>query len=247
VSVFSPDDLALVKDGPGERRRFCDDTLVALALKYDALRLELDRVVKQRNTLLKQAAGRLDDATGDDARRVGQRFAELGDQFGHARAVLIAKLDPDGDRGVRAAGRQAHGGRAALRAALAAAQPASALDRVAPRRRAPRRVDGRPASRRRRAVRSTACRRARMRRRGSSARSRSRCGSPRTGWWPRSTGSAPVLVLDDVLSELDGERSAALLHHLPPGQVVLTTAGVLPEAAHPDAIVRIEAGAVLAE
>ena len=44
-------------------------------------------------------------------------------------------------------------------------------------------------------------------------------------------GSAPVLVLDDVLSELDPRRCAALLHHLPPGQVVLTTAGVLPDAA----------------
>jgi DNA replication and repair protein RecF len=60
-------------------------------------------------------------------------------------------------------------------------------------------------------------------------------------------GSSPVLVLDDVLSELDPRRSAALLTHLPPGQVVLTTAGVLPAAAHPDAIVRIESGAVLAE
>ncbi|MFM7687384.1 MAG: hypothetical protein ACKPDI_15880, partial [Actinomycetota bacterium] len=57
-------------------------------------------------------------------------------------------------------------------------------------------------------------------------------------------GSSPVLVLDDVLSELDPSRSAALLRNLPPGQVVLTTAGVLPEAAHPDAVVRISAGAV---
>jgi DNA replication and repair protein RecF len=51
-------------------------------------------------------------------------------------------------------------------------------------------------------------------------------------------------VLDDVLSELDPLRSAALLRHLPAGQVVLTTAGVLPEAAHPDAIVRIADGTV---
>jgi DNA replication and repair protein RecF len=57
-------------------------------------------------------------------------------------------------------------------------------------------------------------------------------------------GSAPVLVLDDVLSELDPGRCEALLRHLPVGQVVLTTAGVLPEAAHPDAILRIEAGMV---
>lgn len=56
-----------------------------------------------------------------------------------------------------------------------------------------------------------------------------------------------MLVLDDVLSELDPRRAAALLRHLPPGQVVLTTAGVLPDAAHPDAVVRIESGAVVAE
>jgi DNA replication and repair protein RecF len=60
------------------------------------------------------------------------------------------------------------------------------------------------------------------------------------------TGSAPVLVLDDVLSELDDERATALLRHLPPGQVVLTTAATLPAAAHPDAVVRISSGAVVA-
>jgi DNA replication and repair protein RecF len=56
------------------------------------------------------------------------------------------------------------------------------------------------------------------------------------------TGSAPVLVLDDVLSELDDGRATALLDHLPPGQVVLTTAATLPSAAHPDAVVRISSG-----
>jgi DNA replication and repair protein RecF len=60
-------------------------------------------------------------------------------------------------------------------------------------------------------------------------------------------GSSPVLVLDDVLSELDPSRSAALLRNLPPGQVVLTTAGALPEAAHPDAVLRIAEGAVVAQ
>ncbi|MEI6497416.1 MAG: hypothetical protein WCO88_12180, partial [Actinomycetota bacterium] len=56
------------------------------------------------------------------------------------------------------------------------------------------------------------------------------------------TGSAPVLVLDDVLSELDDERATALLRHLPAGQVVLTTASALPTAARPDATVHIVAG-----
>ena len=56
VTVFSPDDLELVKGGPAERRRFLDDTLVALHPKHDALRADLDRVLRQRNALLQ--AGR---------------------------------------------------------------------------------------------------------------------------------------------------------------------------------------------
>jgi DNA replication and repair protein RecF len=42
------------------------------------------------------------------------------------------------------------------------------------------------------------------------------------------TGAAPVLLLDDVFSELDAQRAAALVRNLPPGQTLLTTAGALP-------------------
>jgi DNA replication and repair protein RecF len=59
------------------------------------------------------------------------------------------------------------------------------------------------------------------------------------------TGSTPVLVLDDVLSELDPERATALLAHLPPGQVVITTAAPLPPAAQPERILEIRAGTVV--
>jgi DNA replication and repair protein RecF len=58
-------------------------------------------------------------------------------------------------------------------------------------------------------------------------------------------GEAPLLVLDDVLSELDPGRSTALLGHLPPGQVIITTAQPLPPAAAPDTVVQIRAGAVV--
>jgi DNA replication and repair protein RecF len=52
----------------------------------------------------------------------------------------------------------------------------------------------------------------------------------------------PVLLLDDVFSELDPGRTEALLHHLPPGQAVLTTAGPLPEGAEPQQVVTVAAG-----
>ncbi len=55
-------------------------------------------------------------------------------------------------------------------------------------------------------------------------------------------GASPVLLLDDVFSELDPTRSAALLAHVPPGQVLLTTAGGLPADAHPDLVVHVRGG-----
>ena len=54
------------------------------------------------------------------------------------------------------------------------------------------------------------------------------------------TGEAPVLVLDDVLSELDDHRATALLGHLPAGQVVITTASELPSAARADHVLRVD-------
>jgi DNA replication and repair protein RecF len=58
------------------------------------------------------------------------------------------------------------------------------------------------------------------------------------------TGTPPILLLDDVFSELDPDRSAALLAHLPAGQTLLTTAGGLPPAAAPDVLLRVRAGTV---
>ena len=241
VSVFSPDDLALIKEGPGERRRFMDDTLVTLALKYDAMRLELDRVVKQRNTLLKQAGGRLTDDTEITLDVWDAKLTQLGEQFGHARAVLIAKLHPlAGEAYEQLAGRptavelryEPEWRRRGLAEALAVA-----------------RVDDM-----RRGVSTVGPHRddVDLLLNGMPARTHASQGEQRTlalalrlaahRLVAERTGSAPVLVLDDVLSELDDERATALLRHLPAGQVVLTTASALPTAARPDATVHIVAG-----
>lgn len=55
-----------------------------------------------------------------------------------------------------------------------------------------------------------------------------------------SLGEAPLLLLDDVLSELDADRAAALLNNLPKGQVVITSATELPAAASPDRLLRFD-------
>jgi DNA replication and repair protein RecF len=56
--LFAPEDLALVKGDPGERRRFLDDLLVATAPRYAGVRADYDRVLRQRTALLKSAGGK---------------------------------------------------------------------------------------------------------------------------------------------------------------------------------------------
>ena len=83
VTLFSPDDLVLVKGGPGERRGWLDDAAVGLDHQTDAVRSDVERILKQRNALLKQSRGRLDDAAAltldvwdDRLTRAGEALAE---------------------------------------------------------------------------------------------------------------------------------------------------------------------------
>jgi DNA replication and repair protein RecF len=59
-------------------------------------------------------------------------------------------------------------------------------------------------------------------------------------------GTAPILLLDDVFSELDPARSDALVALLPAGQALLTTAGPLPAGAVPSARLVVRDGEVFA-
>jgi len=244
VTVFSPDDLILVKGSPGDRRRFLDDTLVALAVKYDTVRLEIDRIVRQRNTLLKQAGGRLSDEVEITLDVWDAKFADIADQFGYARATLVARLAPM----VREAYEQLAGTPTAIDLHY---EPAWRTTGLAAALRAARATDLRRGvstvgPHRDELVLSIA---------GLPSRTHASQGEQRTlalalrlaghRLVTERTGSAPVLVLDDVLSELDDRRATALLGHLPPGQVIITTASELPPTARADRLLRIEAGRVL--
>ena len=94
--LFAPEDLSLVKGDPSERRRFLDDLLVARAPRLAGVRSDYERVLKQRNALLKSAgsavrAGRGDLGTLDvwDA-----HLAAAGAQLLAARLELLESLRP---------------------------------------------------------------------------------------------------------------------------------------------------------
>jgi len=248
TTVFSPDDLALVKAGPSERRRYIDDVLVALHPRNDALRADLDRILRQRNTLLRQAAAQRADAELLATLDVWDaKFAETGDALGAAREELLDRLQPE----LTKAYAQVSGDRAGSAGEVAAVYDASwratglgdalANARVDELRRGvslvgPHRdelvltVGGMPA-----------------RTHGSQGEQRSLALALRLAAHAvvtTSVGESPVLLLDDVFSELDETRAAALVTHLPSRQAVLTTAGRVPPGVTADLVVRVTDGRV---
>ena len=95
--VFAPEDLALVKGDPGERRRFLDDLLVQRQPRLAGTRSDYDRVLKQRNTLLK-SAGAARRASAEEVERTlevwDEQLAALGAEIIEARRDLTSALVP---------------------------------------------------------------------------------------------------------------------------------------------------------
>jgi DNA replication and repair protein RecF len=63
--LFAPEDLAVVKGDPDGRRRFLDDLLVARSPRFAGVRSDYDRVLRQRNALLKTAGKTIKAGRGD--------------------------------------------------------------------------------------------------------------------------------------------------------------------------------------
>jgi DNA replication and repair protein RecF len=97
--VFSPVDIAIVKGDPSERRRFIDDLIVARWPRLAGVRGDYERVLRQRNTLLKSLGGRLRDGQppGDAAGTLDvwdAHLAQTGAELLEARLTTLADLAP---------------------------------------------------------------------------------------------------------------------------------------------------------
>ena len=238
ATVFSPEDLDLVKGEPSRRRRWIDGALTAVRPSLGALRSEVDRILRQRNTLLRQAGGR---ATNDVAITLDvwdSKLAEAGDELRACRQELLDALGPRigsyyariaKERGEANAGYMSSWGDGSLAEALATA----------------RRDDLRRSTTTVGPHRDDVL----LRIRGLPARSHASQGEQRSlALALRLSVDAevrerrdvqPVLLLDDVFSELDGDRAAALLEALPRSQRILTTATGLPAGVQSDRLIRL--------
>jgi DNA replication and repair protein RecF len=222
TTLFSPEDIGVVRGGPAERRQFLDDAVGVLDVQAARAVDDVEKIVRQRTALLRAAGRRLgaDELTTLDV--WDTRLDEMGTALVELREGLVADLSPLAEEHYsRLAGtevvvgleyRRSWEGR--LLDALRRARSddlARGASSVGPHRdELELSVDGLPA-----------------RTHASQGEQRSLALALRLGAHQLATsrlGSAPVLLLDDVFSELDPHRSNALLAGLPPGQALLTTA-----------------------
>ncbi|WP_037601485.1 DNA replication/repair protein RecF [Streptacidiphilus rugosus] len=245
--LFAPEDLALVKGDPGERRRFLDELLTLRAPRLAGVRQDYERVLKQRNALLKTAAmarrssGRVElstlDVWDDHLARAGAELLAQRLDLVAALQPLVARayeeLAPGGGptlleyRSSMGEGVPLGGGREALHAAMLAALGAArkqelerGLTLVGPHRdELGLRLGELPAK---------------------GYASHGECWSYalalRLASYDllREDGGEPVLILDDVFAELDARRRERLAERVVTGEQVLVTAAV-PEDV-PDAL-----------
>ena len=96
--VFSPMDLAIVRGDPSDRRRWIDSLIVTRWPRMAGVKHDFDKVLKQRNALLKGMAGkRFDAGMGDDAITLqiwDEQLARMGAELLHARLDTLADVRP---------------------------------------------------------------------------------------------------------------------------------------------------------
>ncbi|MGI8954483.1 MAG: DNA replication/repair protein RecF [Nocardioidaceae bacterium] len=96
--LFSPEDLALVKRDPSDRRGFLDKLLVLRSPRFAGVKADYDRILRQRNTLLKTAGFARRGTSGDAAVATldvwDEHLAHTGAELLAARLQLVDALQP---------------------------------------------------------------------------------------------------------------------------------------------------------
>ena len=100
--VFSPVDLAIVRGDPSDRRGWLDSLVMTRWPRMAGVRQDLDRVLKQRNALLKSMSGRSHTPTGGDEEVTlavwNEQLARIGAELLHARLDTLSDVLPHARR-----------------------------------------------------------------------------------------------------------------------------------------------------
>jgi DNA replication and repair protein RecF len=253
IAVFAPDDLELVKGGPGTRRVYLDELLGMLAVRYEAARADFERILKQRNALLR--SGVRDPSAVATLDVLDEQLVNAAGELVRGRLQLVDRLGPAVNAAYAAL---ADDGRPVAESYEAewAPDPLGIADTGAVDELLRTALEARRRAEIERGVTLVGPHRDdwKLTIEGLDARTQASQGEQRSlalalrlagrGVVHEITGTPPVLLLDDVFSELDARRSSALVRNLPPGQTLLTTAGSIPPDVKADQVLQISAGRI---
>lgn len=90
--IFSPDDLKIIKSDAGERRNFLDSILEKIYRDYSSLRLQYQKILAQRNSLLKSVTGRLTGSHLDTLDAWNDNLVKYGLHIMMRRNELVASI-----------------------------------------------------------------------------------------------------------------------------------------------------------
>lgn len=247
--LFSPEDLQIVKGGPGERRRFLDMELSQLDPAYFYALQRAARALAQRNALLREIAARPSLMPTLDM--WDEQLAQSGAQIARARRAAVEKLEKSA--------REAHASLTdgketlSLRYISQIAGEEDVEQALRERLYAAREDDAR------RLLTSVGVHRDDLGVAidGKDARTFASQGQQRSAvlslklaqleMTERESGEAPVLMLDDVMSELDPERRRQLIERIDRVQTLVTCTDMSDLAgARQGAVYRVEGGRLLA-
>jgi DNA replication and repair protein RecF len=255
ATVFAPEDLGLVRGDPEERRRFLDALATQRLPRYLGCRQDYERVLRQRNTLLRSAAGRL-PASGLATLEVwDEKLATTGAELWAERLRLVAALRPLTERAYqRLATRDDQVDVAYLSSVAAVEEPDPDPGKLAQAMRERLLADrtrelerGLTLSGPHRDDLALALRRLPARTHASHGEAWSLALALRLGahWLLTEQGEEPVLLLDDVFAELDRgrrERVAEVARSAEQAVITATLAEELPGLE--TAVFHVEPGSV---
>jgi DNA replication and repair protein RecF len=237
--------LQLLKGGPSERRGFVDELLVALDPHNDVRLSEFERILRHRNALLRQSGGRLDATERHSLTVWNDKLAPAADVVGALRRLALEQLAPyvveayrdiSGEHTTLALEYDAPWMSGGMAEALTAAENDDVrrgVTTVGPHRdEIDVLLEGLPA-----------------RTHASQGEQRSLALALRLAQHRlvgRETGMLPLLLLDDVFSELDRARASALIAHLPVGQAFMSSAVEIPAEAEIEQVFDVAPGRLVA-
>lgn len=243
TTIFSAQDIEVVRGAPSLRREFLDRNIEMLYPKGASLIANVEKILKQRSVLLKQSGGSATPEIISTLDVWDQQLSNFGTRLVELRESISTQIQPY----INQAYKDISGSENIISLSYKRSWQGDLIDNL----KETRKVDLRRQSNGvgpHRDDLEILLNEHPIRFNGSQGEQRTSAYALKVGFhalYRNETNEDPILLLDDVFSELDNYRSDALLNSVLASQTILTTTGLIPKALEPTLKIYIKQGQLL--